>query len=113
MSAVAFPGPVVRRKIKAIPKRRGLSIGKVASFFAFVVFLAVLLKVGMTFFGFMLIEEARRSASESMYRAKLAESSAIELRREIEELRSEEKIVRWASINNFQPAFSAVHESAN
>lgn len=112
MSAVAYPGTVVRRRIRAVPKRRGISYGKVAGLFVVVGSLTLVLKVVLTFFGFMLIEEARRAASSASIRAGVAETSAIELRREIEILKSEERVVRWASINNFVPSYFASNESA-
>lgn len=111
MSAVAYPGAVVRRRIRAVPKRRGISYGKVAGYFALIAVLTLVLKIAMTFIGFMLIEEARRAASEASSRATVAETSAIELRREIEILKSEERVSRWASINNFVPSYFASNES--
>ena len=84
MSAVIHPGSVrtlPRRRARALPKRLRPPVRALG--------------------GYMLVENARSSAIKADQRAVLAEASIVELRGEIDRLKSAHSIQRWTAVNNF------------
>ncbi|MCW5947524.1 MAG: hypothetical protein KIT74_10905 [Fimbriimonadales bacterium] len=104
MSAVIHPGSVrtlPRRRVRAIPKRRGLPVRGFFIFVAATITLAYAFSSALSLGGYMLVENARSSAIKADQRAVLAEASIVELRGEIDRLKSAHSIQRWTAVNNF------------
>ena len=117
MSAISHPGglgvgAIPRRRLRAIPRKRGLSWRKVAAYVFCVAVLSFIAQQSFAFFGFLAIERVRELASRADKRVAGAEAAVIELHRQIDDMQASSTVERWAEMNGFFTTYAMSDETA-
>lgn len=92
------------RRIRAYPKRARLSVKQGIAYLMLFAIVSGVFTFVISLGGFVFIEQARQAAISAEKRAYLAETSAQELRREVEWFQSSAYIDEWAAIQGYVPS---------